>query len=41
MTLDLLAPWRTNQLVTVYLFEHLPDEVWPLKVPELPRKQCA
>jgi len=38
MTLDLLAPWRTNQRVTVYLFEHLPDEVWPLKVPEMPRK---
>ncbi len=31
--------WRTSDRVTRFLFEHLPDEVWPLKVPDAPRRR--
>ena len=34
----LLAAWRTNNRVTVYLIEHLPDELWEAKVPGAPRR---
>ncbi len=34
----LLDTWRTNNRVTVYLFENLPDEVWPEKIPGAPRR---
>ncbi|MDN5203410.1 DinB family protein [Fulvivirgaceae bacterium BMA10] len=34
----ILASWRTNNQVNVYLFENLPGELWPLKVPGAPRR---
>jgi len=34
----LLAAWRTNNRVTVFLIEHLPDEIWGAKVPGAPRR---
>ena len=35
---DLIAAWRTNNRVTVYLIEHLPPELWSLNVPGSPRR---
>src|SRR6266496_5786240 len=34
----LLAAWRTNNRVTVYLVEHLPHELWGATVPGAPRR---
>jgi uncharacterized damage-inducible protein DinB len=34
----LLAAWRTNNRVTVFLFEHLPPELWGATVPGAPRR---
>src|SRR5262245_36977835 len=34
----LLNAWRTNNRVTVFLFEHLPPELWRATVPESPRR---
>jgi uncharacterized damage-inducible protein DinB len=34
----LLAAWRTNNRVSVFLIEHLPDELWEAKVPGAPRR---
>ena len=34
----LLAAWRTNNRVTVFLIEHLPDELWRATVPGAPRR---
>jgi len=34
----LLAAWRTNNCVTVFLFEHLPPELWRATVPGAPRR---
>src|SRR5512141_2532849 len=34
----LLAAWRTNNRVTVFLFEHLPPELWRSTVPGAPRR---
>ena len=34
----LLATWRTNNRITAFLFENLPDELWPKKVPGAPRR---
>ena len=34
----LLDAWRTNNRVTVFLFEHLPSELWAAKVPGAPRR---
>src|SRR5258705_11847029 len=34
----LLDAWRTNNRVTIFLVEHLPDEVWGAKVPGAPRR---
>ena len=34
----LIDTWRTNNRVTVYLFENLPAELWPEKVPGAPRR---
>ena len=34
----LLDAWRTNNRVTVFLFEHLPRELWGATVPESPRR---
>ena len=33
-----VAAWKTNNQVTVFLFESLPVEVWPLAVPGMPRR---
>ena len=34
----LLAAWRTNNRVTVFLAEHLPRELWGATVPGAPRR---
>jgi len=34
----LLDAWRTNNRVTVFLFEHLPAELWSATVPGAPRR---
>ena len=34
----LLAAWRTNNRVTVFLFEQLPPELWRAPVPGAPRR---
>ena len=34
----LLAAWRTNNRVTVFLIEHLPPELWRATVPGAPRR---
>ena len=34
----LLAAWRTNNRVTVFLVEHLPHELWAATVPGAPRR---
>ena len=34
----LLAAWRTNNRVTVFLFENLPAELWKATVPGAPRR---
>ena len=34
----LLAAWRTNNRVSVFLFEHLPDELWGATVLGAPRR---
>ena len=34
----LLGAWRTNNRVSVFLFEHLPDELWGATVPGAPRR---
>ncbi len=34
----LLDTWRTNHRVTIFLFENLPDELWPQKIPGAPRR---
>jgi len=34
----ILDAWRTNNSVTVYLVEHLPDELWTAAVPGAPRR---
>ena len=35
---DLIAAWRTNHRVTVYLIENLPPELWAMNVPGSPRR---
>jgi uncharacterized damage-inducible protein DinB len=35
---DLIAAWRTNNRVTVYLIEQLPAELWSMNVPGSPRR---
>lgn len=34
----LVDTWRTNNRVTVYLFENLPEDLWSAKVPGAPRR---
>src|SRR5436853_802629 len=34
----LLDAWRTNNRVTIFLFEHLPRELWGASVPGAPRR---
>jgi uncharacterized damage-inducible protein DinB len=38
LTETILAAWRTNHRVTVFLVSHVPDEVWAAPVPGAPRK---
>jgi uncharacterized damage-inducible protein DinB len=33
-----VAAWRTNNRVTMFLFEHLPAELWAMQVPGMPRR---
>ena len=33
-----LNAWRTNNRVSIFLVEHLPDELWEANVPGAPRK---
>jgi uncharacterized damage-inducible protein DinB len=35
---SLIAAWRTNNRVTMYLLEHLPPELWSRTVPGVPRR---
>ena len=35
---SVLAAWRTNHRVTVFLLQHLPRELWSQKVPGSPRR---
>ncbi len=37
-TETILAAWRTNHRVTVFLVSHVPDELWDAPVPGAPRK---
>jgi uncharacterized damage-inducible protein DinB len=34
----ILAAWRTNNRVTMFLFEHLPPRLWSATVPGAPRR---
>jgi uncharacterized damage-inducible protein DinB len=34
----ILAAWRTNNRVTLFLFEHLPPDLWAATVPGAPRR---
>jgi uncharacterized damage-inducible protein DinB len=34
----ILAAWRTNHRVTVFLVNHVPDGVWDVPIPGAPRK---
>ena len=34
----IVRTWRTNNRITVYLIENLPDELWPQKIPGAPRR---
>jgi hypothetical protein len=38
LTETILAAWRTNHRVTVFLVGHLPAAVWTAAVPGVPRK---
>ena len=33
-----VAAWKTNNRVTVFLIENLPPELWPMAVPGMPRR---
>ena len=34
----ILATWRTNSRITLFLFEHLPSDLWAATVPGAPRR---
>jgi uncharacterized damage-inducible protein DinB len=34
----IVAAWKTNNRVTVFLFENLPPELWPATIPGAPRR---
>ena len=38
LTETILAAWRTNHQVTVFLVSHVPTTVWTAPVPGAPRK---
>jgi uncharacterized damage-inducible protein DinB len=33
-----IAAWKTSNRVTLFLFENLPSELWPMAVPGMPRR---
>ena len=33
-----VAAWKTNNRVTMFLIENLPSELWPMAVPGMPRR---
>ena len=33
-----IAAWKTSNRVTLFLFENLPPELWPMRVPGTPRR---
>src|ERR1700730_12038765 len=35
---DLFAAWQTNNRVTEFLFENLPNELWSQKIPGAPQR---
>jgi uncharacterized damage-inducible protein DinB len=41
LTHTVLAAWRTNNHVTVFLISHIPDSIWTATVPAIPRKTIA
>ncbi len=38
LTDAVVAAWKTNNRVTVFLFENLPSELWSMAVPGMPRR---
>jgi hypothetical protein len=38
LTEAVVAAWKTNNRVTVFLFENLPAELWPMAVPGMSRR---
>ncbi|HMA17177.1 MAG TPA: hypothetical protein VKS03_01960, partial [Thermoanaerobaculia bacterium] len=34
----ILSAWRTSNLATIFLVEHLPSELWGARVPGAPRR---
>lgn len=38
LTETILAAWRTNNRITLFLFEHLPPALWAATVPGAPRR---
>src|SRR6185503_7495627 len=41
LTQSVLAAWRTNNDVTVFLISHIPQSIWPAPLPAIPRKSIA
>lgn len=41
LTDSVLAAWRTNNQVTVFLIRHIPDSIWTATVPGVSRKTIA
>jgi uncharacterized damage-inducible protein DinB len=41
LTNSVLAAWRTNNQVTVFLVHHIPDSIWTAAVPAVSRKTIA
>ncbi|MGH9158681.1 MAG: DinB family protein [Vicinamibacteraceae bacterium] len=41
LTDTVLAAWRTNNHVTVFLISHVPDSAWTATLPGVPRKTIA
>ena len=38
LNMTILPVWRTNNRITVFLFEHLPAELWATAIPGAPRR---
>jgi uncharacterized damage-inducible protein DinB len=35
---DIISAWKTSNRVTEFFFEHLPEEIWDLKIPGAPNR---